>query len=132
MKTFFKWTAWSLGIVLLFAALAAAGAVMIGQWIPDGATIHIGDEMIMLGEGASLGLGTGLFVWMVATFALFVSFFAVVFAFGVAGLALFSVGVLLISPVLSVAALVWLFARAVSKRKSPVSPVSAPAPAVFS
>ena len=119
MKKFLKWAAGLLAIVLLFAALAAAGAVMIGQWIPDGATIHIGDEMITLGEGATLGLGTGLFIWMVVTFALFVSFFAVMFALGVAGLALFSVGMLLISPVLSVVALVWLVARAASKRKSP-------------
>lgn len=130
MKKFFKLTAWLLGIVLLFAALAAAGAVMIGQWIPDGATIHLGDEMITLGEGATLGIGTGLFIWMVVTFALFVSFFAVVFAFGVAGLALFSVGMLLISPVLSVVALVWLLARAVSKRKSASTQGAAPAPAI--
>jgi hypothetical protein len=118
MKKFFKLTAWLLAIVLL----AAAGAVMIGQWIPDGATIHLGDEMITLGEGATLGIGTGLFIWMVVTFALFVSFFAVVFAFAVAGLALFSVGVLLISPVLSVILVVWLIARAMSKRKS--NPIS--------
>jgi hypothetical protein len=122
LKKFFKLTAWLLAVVLLFAALAAAGAVMIGQWIPDGATIHLGDEMITLGEGATLGIGTGLFIWMVVTFALFVSFFAVVFAFAVAGLALFSVGVLLISPVLSVILVVWLIARAMSKRKpAPIS-----------
>jgi hypothetical protein len=124
LKKFFKLTAWLLAIVLLFAALAAAGAVMIGQWIPDGATIHLGDEMITLGEGATLGIGTGLFIWMVVTFALFVSFFAVVFAFAIAGLALFSVGVLLISPVLSLILVVWLITRAMSKRKSnPISTV---------
>lgn len=129
MKKFFKWTAWLLAIVLLFAALAAAGAVMIGQWIPEGATIHLGDEMITLGEGATLGIGTGLFIWMVVTFALFVSFFAVVFGLGIAALALFSVGVLLISPVLSIAVLVWLLARYLSKRKTNYAPAPTPSPA---
>ncbi len=130
MKTFFKWTAWALGIVLLFAALAAAGIVALGQYLPDGMSLHMGDEFITLGEGASLGAGTGLFIWMVTTFALVISFFAVVFAFSVAGIALFGVGLLLISPVLSVVLVVWLIARAMTKRKALSQPTltSAPSP----
>jgi hypothetical protein len=126
MKTFFKWTAWAFGIVLLFAALAAAGIVSLGQYLPDGATLHMGDEILTLGEGASLGVSHGLFVWLMVTFALVISFFAVVFAFSVAGLALFGVGLLLISPVLSVVLVVWLIARAVTKRKSNHSSIGVP------
>lgn len=127
-KLIFKLAAWSLLVVLLFAGLMAAGAMMLGPWAPDGiTTIHMGDEMITFSDGMSLGASHGVAIWLIITSALVVSFFAVVFALGVAALALFAVGLLLISPVLAVAAVVWLIVRLVTKRTYATPPAAAPA-----
>lgn len=116
VKTLFKGLGWAFLVVLLFAALAAAGVVSLGHWMPEGATLRLNDEIVYLGEGATLGMGGTAIAWLAVTAALVIAFFAVVFALGIAAAALFSVGLLLISPVLSIVFIIWIIVRAVKKR----------------
>jgi hypothetical protein len=111
--------------VLLACALMAMLAVIFGQWLPEGATLQLGDETIFLGEGAALGTGMGFIAWAAVTVALFVAFFAVVFALLVTALVLLVTAVMLVftvlallSPALVIGLLVyWLMRRSRHKQQ---------------
>jgi hypothetical protein len=111
--------------VLAFSALMALLAVMFGQWLPEGGVLQLGDETIILGEGASLGASAGFVAWAAVTVGLFIAFFAVVFALLVTALVLLVTAVMgvftvlaLLSPALVIGLLVYWAIRSYKRSRS--------------
>jgi hypothetical protein len=141
MKRIFKALGWAM-VVLIGVALVASIAILIGANFyaePNAAIVSLGEieiearglfnQPILTILAAWLAVAGALVVATLAVvFACVVSALAVLFALSITAIVLAGTAILLLSPILAIAGIVWLIVRS-SKRATPPNDGAAP-PAV--
>jgi hypothetical protein len=137
MKTAGKIVAWTLAIGVALALLSSLLLLIAAQFTAEAshAVINLGDIEIAVHGLFDQSVWTILGAWLIVGCALFVSAIAVAAAIGISVIAVIfalvftvaslgAVAVLLASPLIAVALVVWLIVRHSSKSGTPTPPAS--------
>jgi hypothetical protein len=118
MARFLKITVLLFMAGVLLCGVLAAVVVMSETWVPNlfGSAIFIDDDTITFSREA-VGAGEILTAFAAVWFGFVVAALAVLFAFSVAGAALAGAAMLLLSPLILIALIVWLLMRLVPGRQ---------------